>query len=167
MTDDPFAITERPIPLASTVSEVDLRAVLSEQLVRYGRLESEKEQDAKAATAALRQVVLDLLPVVDALERVRLAVGSDRGSDHGSARAVEGVQKMLTRTLTRHGVERMSLVGHPADPDVVDIEEERHEPSEDDGTVLEELVTAYRWSGEVVRRGRVVTSSVHPVPGTD
>lgn len=155
--DDPFAITERPIPLDPAISGVDLRAAWTDKVVRYGRLESEKEQDGKAAAEALRRFAFDLLPTADALERVRNAAGS--GSDNGPGGAVAGLEKMFKRTLERHGVERVSLLGQVADPDLVDIHEERPDRSKADGTVLDELVVAYRWRGEVLRRGRVVTSA--------
>jgi molecular chaperone GrpE (heat shock protein) len=153
--DDPFAITERPLPVPPGAATVDLAAAFAGSVVRYGRLEGRLAEAGRAADAATRRLLLDLLPVADALDTL---IGAAAGPQAQRASLV-ATRKLLGRVLTGQGVQRVEVVGTVADPQVVDIEDTEPDPDLAEETVVRELVPAYLWHGVVLRRGVVVVSS--------
>jgi molecular chaperone GrpE (heat shock protein) len=152
---DPFAITETPLPVPPGAGAVDLAAAFAESVVRYGKLESRLAEAGKAADATTRRLLLDLLPVADALDTL-LAATADGPAAHRSS--IAATRKLLTRVLTRQGVQRVETVGEVADPELVDIEDTQADPALPEETVVREIVPAYLWNGAVLRRGVVVVS---------
>jgi molecular chaperone GrpE len=121
------------------------------------RKRNERERQA-VALAGVREVVRDLLPVVDNLERAVAALG-----DHGGqvVAGLEMVRGQLAGLLAGHGVEEIDAHGRPFDPTV-------HEaiaqvPSDHpDGTVVEVVAKGYRHGDHVLRPTRVVVAAERP-----
>jgi molecular chaperone GrpE len=108
------------------------------------------------AVAATREVVRDLLPVMDNLERAVAALG-DQGE--GIVAGLEMVRGQLAGLLQGHGVEEIPAHGEAFDPTV-------HEaiaavPSDDhqDGSVIEVVEKGYRHAEHVLRPTRVVIAA--------
>jgi molecular chaperone GrpE len=106
--------------------------------------------------AATRDVVRDLLPVMDNLERAVAALG-DQGE--GIVAGLEMVRGQLAALLSGHGVEEIPAHGEAFDPTV-------HEaiaavPSDDheDGAVIEVVEKGYRHAEHVLRPTRVVIAT--------
>ena len=111
---------------------------------------------AEVLASANEDLVLDMLPVVDNLERAVSSVKN--GGDEGMRSIVKGVEltlKMFQGILGRYGVERMQAVGEEFDPHRHDalMQEESAEVAAD--TVGEELEPGYTMHGRVVRPARV------------
>jgi molecular chaperone GrpE len=111
------------------------------------------------ALAATREVVRDLLPVMDNLERAVAALG-DQGE--GIVAGLEMVRGQLAGLLQGHGVEEIPAHGEAFDPTV-------HEaiasvPSADhaDGAVIEVVEKGYRHADHVLRPTRVVIAARPP-----
>lgn len=98
-------------------------------------------------------VVRDLLPVIDNLERALKHVPEDL-KDNDYVKGVQGVVKQFEKTLTGLGVLRIKTVGEPFDP-------KWHEAvSMEDGegtneVVSEELQAGYAIGDEVIRHAMV------------
>jgi molecular chaperone GrpE len=112
---------------------------------------------AETAKFANEQVLRDLLPVVDNLER---AVGHAQGGGNG-APLVEGVAlvlKALLDLLERHGVSRIEAEGQRFDPAhheaMAHVESERHEPN----SVIEEHQRGYRLHERLLRPALVTVA---------
>ena len=65
---------------------------------------------ANAHKFALEKFSSDLLPVVDTLERALQSASDSDDSDDSTREGIELTLKMLTDTLSKHGVERMILL---------------------------------------------------------
>lgn len=111
------------------------------------------EQYAKIQTTVKANVVRQLLPVIDNLERA-LAHTPKELATNDYVKGVEGVVKQFGKTLTDLGVQRIETVGRIFDPNL-------HEAvSMEDGegaveVVCEELQSGYCLGDEVIRHAMV------------
>jgi molecular chaperone GrpE len=106
---------------------------------------------------AVRGLVLDLLPVLDNLERALAHAQADAGAQ-ALMTGVKAVYDQFAAALRKHGVTPFEAQGQAFDP-------EHHEavtvvPSEQvpQGTVAEVLQTGYRLHGQMIRPSRVAVS---------
>jgi len=148
-------------------AEVDVRAAAAEEpdrgsLARALRdLEAAKsrvERDASRAADEMREkLVLELLPVLDNLERA-----VDASEHHEEVQVAEGVARVrqqLADILHRRGLEEIEAApGEPFDPHVH--EALSHQPSEHpEGAIAAVWQRGYRLGDRIVRAARVVVSS--------
>jgi molecular chaperone GrpE (heat shock protein) len=151
--DDPFAITETRVPVSPAVAAVDLRTAYADAVVSRGKLEDRLVETTRSAEAKLRKLVIDLLPVADALDAAVAMARTDQEKATATA-----TRKLLGRALIRSGVERVNVMGTIADPEVVDVDGSEPARSLPPETVVREIVAAYRLQGVVLRRGVVVVA---------
>jgi molecular chaperone GrpE len=110
-------------------------------------------QFAAVKTMVKANVVRDLLPVIDNLERALKHVPKDL-ADNDYVKGVQGIVKQFEKTLEEMGVQRIKTVGQPFDPryhEAVSMED-------GDGTVeivSEELQPGYVLNDEVLRHAMV------------
>lgn len=111
------------------------------------------EQIAGLKNLVKANVVRDLLPVIDNLERALKHVPKElEGNDY--VKGVQGVVKQFEKTLADLGVERIQTVGAPFDPRY----HEAISMEEGDGAtevVSEELQAGYKLGDEVIRHAMV------------
>lgn len=149
--------TRNSIPQSPTPKSAQQIAELTEALQRAqadlvnfrARAEREKSEIADYIKA---QVVTDLLPLIDNLERA-LSHLPKEFVDNDWAKGVSAVSKQVSDTLTKLGVERIKTAGEPFDPHL-------HEAVSVDGDsgeeiVSEELQTGYRLGNTVLRHAMV------------
>jgi molecular chaperone GrpE len=103
-------------------------------------------------------LVLDLLCVVDNLERALQAAESGNNSA-GLLDGIRIVNQQLQGALTRHGLQPIAAVGLPFDPEQHEALLEQPSPEKPPRTVLQELQKGYRWHERVVRPSKVVVSA--------
>jgi len=115
------------------------------------RIDRERQQVADAAAADL---LTELLPLVDDLER---ALQADAGGDATDAirRGVELIHKQLLETLRRRGVRPIEALGADFDPHYHMAV--AHEPAEGrrDGEVIEEFRRGYMLGDRLLRPAMV------------
>ena len=114
------------------------------------RTDRERQQLADAAAADL---IKDLLPLVDDLER---ALKADAGADAGAIRrGVELIHKQLLETLRKRGVTPIEALGADFDPHFHMAVS--HEPAEGrrEGEVLEEFTRGYMLGDRLLRPSMV------------
>lgn len=111
------------------------------------------EQIAGLKTMVKANVVRDLLPVIDNLERALKHVPEEL-KDNDYVKGVQGVVKQFEKTLANLGVERIKTTGEPFDPTY----HEAISMEDGDGTtevVSEELQSGYKLGDEVIRHAMV------------
>jgi molecular chaperone GrpE len=115
------------------------------------RIDRERQQLAESAAADL---IKDLLPLVDDLER---ALKADGGSEAASAirRGVELIHKQVLETLRKRGVTPIDALGADFDPHFHMAV--AHEPAEGrrDGEVIEEFTRGYMLGDRLLRPAMV------------
>ena len=113
------------------------------------RIDRERRELAQHAAT---EVLMDLLPLVDDLERALAARTQDGGVDH---RGVEIIHKQLLDLLDKRGVAHIEALGADFDPHLH--QAVAHEPSEThrDGEVIEELRRGYTLRDRLLRASMV------------
>ena len=163
------AAADQPLPgdvePAAPVGELErVSAERDQYLDALQRLKAEfdnfrKRNDRERQTIALgatRDVVRDLLPVMDNLERAVAALG-DQGE--GIVAGLEMVRGQLAGLLTGHGVEEIPAHGQPFDPTIHEAIASLPASEHAEGTVIEVVEKGYRQSEHVLRPTRVVIAS--------
>jgi molecular chaperone GrpE (heat shock protein) len=87
------------------------------------------------AVAQKESFIVELLPVIDNLERA-LAAGASRDSAQFH-QGVEMTLKQLQQLLRQHGVESEEIVGKPFDPHRHEALSQGHDPAKPDHAILE------------------------------
>jgi molecular chaperone GrpE len=122
------------------------------------RKRTERERQA-VVVGAQREVVRDLLPVMDNLERAVEALGE--GGEEIVA-GLEMVRGQLAGLLAGHGVEEIEAAGRPFDPNVHEAVAQVSSEEHAEGAVVEVIEKGYRISDHVLRPSRVVVAATPP-----
>jgi molecular chaperone GrpE len=122
------------------------------------RKRSERDRGALAATTT-RELVADLLPVMDNLERAVAALPPD---DAGLAAGVDMVRAQLAGVLTGRGVAEIEALGAPFDPQVHEAVLSQPSEEHEAGTVMAVVQKGYRQADAVLRPARVVVAAAGP-----
>lgn len=112
------------------------------------------------AEAGVRDLVGELLPVLDNLERAleALVAAGDEGAA-GIVAGVEMVRQQLGGLLTGRGVEEIPAAeGEAFDPNVHEAVQSLASPAHPEGTLVAVVERGYRMSDAVIRPARVVVS---------
>ena len=117
------------------------------------RVDRERRELSEAAAADL---IRDLLPIIDDLER---AMAASRGDAAGQGdpllRGVELTHRQLLEQLRRRGVEPIEAVGQMFDPQLHESVAAATAPGRRDGEVLEEFRRGYRAGSRLLRAAMV------------
>ena len=115
------------------------------------RTDRERQQLAEAAAADL---IKDLLPLVDDLERA-LKADTGGGGTSGIRQGVELIHKQLVETLRKRGVKPVDSLGQDFDPHFHNAVS--YEPAEGrrDGEVIEEFARGYMLGDRLLRPAMV------------
>lgn len=112
------------------------------------RRRAQRDKDEIAAYANQR-LVLQMLPVLDNLERALTAAGTDESG--GLREGVELIARQFRDALAKEGVVPIEAIGKPFDPNlheaVMQVESDEYE----EPTVLEEFQRGYRLNERVIR----------------
>lgn len=116
------------------------------------RIRRQAEQDRKYA---IEKVVVDLLPVVDALGSARDSIGDGAGAD-AIRDGLDLVDKQLAGVLKRYGVSEIHALGQPFDPSLHQAMMMVENPDYAPNTICEVLRSGYELNGRVVRAAEVL-----------
>jgi molecular chaperone GrpE len=151
--------------------EHDLDALLSErddylELAKRTKADFEnyrRRMGAEVQAALGRgkaEVIREVVPVLDDLERAIQAAGLDPegDSEDGLAHGVLLVFRGLRETLTRNGVEAVDPTGERFDPNLHEALSTVAADGAESGTVVETMQKGYRLGDQLVRPARVVVA---------
>jgi molecular chaperone GrpE len=122
-----------------------------------------KRMSAEVQAAALRgksDLIREVVPVLDDLERALQAAGLDPEGDSpdGLAHGVLLVFRSLRETLARNGVEALDPKGEKFDPQWHEALSTQSVEGAESGVVVEVMQKGYRLGEQLVRPARVVVS---------
>jgi molecular chaperone GrpE len=145
---------EQERALAERDEYLDALRRLKAEFENY-RKRSERDRQAFAQSAA-RDIVADLLPVLDNLER---AVEALDGQEPSVVAGVALVREQLAGLLAGRGVTEIEAHEQPFDPSVHEAVVTSPSPDHEDGLVLAVIQKGYRLHDAVLRPARVVVSA--------
>jgi molecular chaperone GrpE len=111
----------------------------------------------EAKVKGQQEVVRDILPVFDNLERAVQASGTATDA----ASVIEGIRmvlKLFEDTAERIGLSRIKTVGERFDPQVHEAIQQKESADAAPGTILTEVVPGYRFGEKLVRAAMVVVA---------
>jgi molecular chaperone GrpE len=122
-----------------------------------------KRMGAEVLAAAGRgkaEVLRDVLPVLDDLDRAIQAAGLDPegDSDDGLAHGVLLVFRSLREALAKNGIEAVDPTGEKFDPNLHEALSTQPADGVDSGTVVETMQKGYRLGEQLIRPARVVVA---------
>jgi molecular chaperone GrpE len=122
-----------------------------------------KRMSAEVQAAAARgkaELVREVVPVLDDLERALEAAGLDPEGDSpdGLAHGVLLVFRSLRESLSRNGVEAVDPRGEKFDPTLHEALSTQPADGAESGTVVEVVQKGYRLGDQLVRPARVVVA---------
>jgi len=129
---------------------------LAAEFENYKRLSQRDQRDQ--VRYGNEQILKELLPVVDNLERA-IKAAKDAGGSNALVQGVELTLKQLTGTLTKFGVQSIDAVGHPFDPTAHQAVSQIPSDTIPDQHVAEEYQRGYRLHDRTIRAAMVGVSS--------
>lgn len=107
---------------------------------------------AGASRAGKREILLPLLEALDGFDRALETLGEAPPS---VVEGIRAIQRRLLAVLEAQGVIPFDSVGKPFDPKLHEVIAVTDEDGLESGTVVNEVMSGYRWNDEVLRPARV------------
>jgi molecular chaperone GrpE len=139
------------------------RASMTRALRDLEAAKSRVERDAGRAADELRsKLVLDLIPVLDNLDRT-IAAAAAAGDAPAVLDGVRLVRAQMESLLARYGVERIDAKHHPFDPalhEALSVVPVSHPSAH--GVVVDQIEPGYRFGDRLLRPAKVVVGRLAP-----
>ena len=116
------------------------------------------EQLAERTRFAAQEIITELLPVLDNLERA-LGAAQDAGSYESLHAGVELTYKQILDILKQYGVEPIVAVGAQFDPNLHDAVMRVEDPEAEENSIVEEVRRGYIMHSRVIRPSMVKVSA--------
>jgi len=155
--DDPATATPAPADDASKLAEErdQLRDRLLRTTAEFDNYRKRVDRDRRdMADRAAEGVLLDLLPIVDDLERALAADTAGEGAE-AYRRGVELIYKQITDLLVRRGVKTIDALGADFDPNLHQAVASEAADGARDGEVIAVLRTGYLLGDRLLRPAMV------------
>ncbi|MFD0526398.1 nucleotide exchange factor GrpE [Kitasatospora arboriphila] len=156
--------TAEPLEVPQRALDVDLAQAFSQLLFRASLLQRLRDDEARAARAAQRDLLGLLVDVDDALAALSLDPELVR---LGRTSGIEATRRRLLGKLAKAGVRPMRLEGMAADPGLSEIVGTEARTGLEPETVVQSVVTGFFWNDEVLRRAQVVVATAPPPPSAE
>ncbi len=150
------AVTESEALVRDLAEQKDLHLRLAADFENFKK-RSRQEVEARAV-AQKESFIVELLPVIDNLERA-LAAGALRDSAQFH-QGVEMTLKQLQQLLRQHGIESEEIAGQPFDPHRQEALSQGHDPAQPDHAILEVVQRGYRRGAKIIRPAKVVVNDL-------
>lgn len=153
----------RPDPLEALRKERDdLEDRLVYMTAEFENLKRRSQRDTDTRVQRMKEcLMLDLLTVVDNLERALAQAGSPNPSLEDFAKGVRMIGLQLEQVLRDNGLAPIETEGQAFDPFKHEAVERVEDMERQDGLIIEEVLRGYTLNGKVVRPSKVRVN-VHP-----
>lgn len=162
--EDPEAAIDA-LKLALETAEAEIESLKDQNLRAAAETENvRKRADRSVANAhkfALEKFAGDLLPVIDSFERALEAATALATDNEAAGSTVEGIElslRLMSETLSRHGVEAIDPVGEPFNPTFHEAMSMVPNPDAEPGSVLQVVQKGYTLNERLVRPARVLVA---------
>jgi len=161
-------------PSATGGAEAELEAALrtaEENWERYLRAEADLDNFRKRA-ARLREEALErqrrdlLVRFLDVLDNLERAMAHSEADPEAVAAGVESMYRELSRMLAQEGIETISAMDAPFDPNLHDAVSAVPVPGAEDERVVAVERNGYTLNGDLLRPARVVVGMPGPARGS-
>lgn len=115
------------------------------------RVKKEKDRLKENAT---KELVSDLLPILDNFERA-LASSAEDENLADFMEGMEMISRQLVKVLQQEGLEEISTIGEEFDPNLHEAVAKESSDEYESGVVIEELQKGYSFNGQVLRAAMV------------
>ena len=157
---------------ASSVDPAILQRQLAQQKNDYLHLAADfdhykkrtRRDSVQQASAEKEAFILDLLPVLDNMERA-LTCGESISFEK-LHQGVEMTRNQLNQILFRHNIEVIEALGEPFNPHYHEALSVRHDLNQIDHIVLEVILRGYKSGGKVIRPAKVIVNDLETLPET-
>ncbi|EKD73262.1 MAG: heat-shock protein GrpE(HSP-70 cofactor) [uncultured bacterium] len=164
--EHPDAMLEHPSyeELQNKLTEAEEKATQSwERLLRLqadmDNMQRRAERDvANAHKYALEKFVLELLPIVDGLERALAAHANEQSGPDSLLDGVHLTLKMLYTTFEKFGIQQVDPQSQPFNPEQHQAVSTQADPNTQSGTVLAVLQKGYLLNNRLIRPALVVVA---------
>jgi molecular chaperone GrpE len=140
---------------AATAERDDFRDRLLRMTAEFDnyrkRVDRERRELSEAAAADL---IRDLLPIIDDLERA-MAAASDSPADSALVKGIELTHRQLLEQLRRRGVEPVAAIGQMFNPELHEAVGSVPADGRPDGQIVAEFRKGYRAGGRLLRPAMV------------
>lgn len=162
--EDPEAAIDA-LKLTLETAEAEIESLRDQALRAAAETENvRKRADRAVANAhkfALERFAGDLLPVIDSFERALEAATALATDNEAAGSTVEGIElslRLMSETLSRHGVEAIDPVGEPFNPTFHEAMSMVPNPDAEPGSVLQVVQKGYTLNERLVRPARVLVA---------
>lgn len=147
-------IEELEIQLAQTKDQM-IRALAEAENARK-RAQKDREEASKYALSRFSK---DLLSVADNLRRALDAVPPELSQQHeqvkGLTDGIEATERELLRSFEKNGIEKLTPLDEPFDPNFHEVMFEAPMADKPNGTVIQVIECGYTLNGRILRPARV------------
>ena len=112
----------------------------------------------KSRRRMLERFMVDLLPVVDSMERGLEAADDPSATVETLREGKQLIRKMLTKAMADHGLQVIEPVNEPFDPELHEAMTMLPSAEHDENTVIEVMEKGYRLHERLIRPAKVVVS---------
>ncbi|KAB2879945.1 nucleotide exchange factor GrpE [bacterium] len=148
---------------SETPSEADaLKDQLLRTLAEFDNYKKRSQRDmSQFMQAANEKLILELLPVIDDMERaikVSKEITSDDAKVQQFVQGVEFIYKKIVKTLEAKGLKAIESIGMPLDVNLHDALIQIDAPDTEPNTVVDEHEKGYYLYDKVIRHAKVIVS---------
>ncbi len=158
-------IEELEIQLAQTKDQM-IRALAEAENARK-RAQKDREEASKYAVSRFSK---DLLSVADNLRRALDAVPPELSQQHeqvkGLTDGIEATERELLRSFEKNGIEKITPLDEPFDPNFHEVMFEAPMADKPNGTVIQVIECGYTLNGRILRPARVGISKAEITQGS-
>lgn len=135
----------------------------------YENLEKQTlKEKAELIRNANSDLVLSILPILDNFEKAeehKPSLESCSAEDREKiSQWIDGIDQtfaQLYSILQSAGVERYEVLGKDFNPETMEAVEQASEPEKEEGIVLVQLLSGYKFNGRVIRPARVIVNKIN------
>ena len=165
MNDNDKDIAQEAEPTPAPVAEELESTPADDWRDRYLRLAAEFDNFRKRSARefgdlvrnAERELIGDLTEILDDFVRALDADHKGESVEH-FAQGVAQIKSKLWSVLEKRGLERLSTVGKPFNPEEHDALMRMPSEEYDEGVVMQEIAPGYKLGGKILRHAKVVVS---------